>query len=162
MTGWALPIRSNFRFSYKQKNLLYNCFMEGEMSGKRISPEQAEEIIRQSLTPDEYVTTTQIKSMFLRWTKDYREGKLKKPIPDAVEDMHSNSDTDETINSKDIYIDNHYDVQNIIQTVSLCKNDWVVIKANNECYPGIVTQETESAIKWCQSQNYGMDYKCYN
>ena len=32
--GWALPIRSKFRFSIKQKRLLFKYFIEGEKSGK--------------------------------------------------------------------------------------------------------------------------------
>ena len=38
--GWALPIRKKFKFSIKQKNLLYDYFMQRETSGKKLSPDQ--------------------------------------------------------------------------------------------------------------------------
>ena len=31
--GWALPVRSNFRFSFEQKTILYDCFINGELTG---------------------------------------------------------------------------------------------------------------------------------
>ena len=33
--GWALPVRSTFRYTNEQKSLLHRYFMEGEISGKR-------------------------------------------------------------------------------------------------------------------------------
>ena len=38
--GWALPACSNFRFSLEQKNMLYKCFMDGEKTGNKVSPEE--------------------------------------------------------------------------------------------------------------------------
>ena len=38
--GWALPVRSNFRYSHNQKKLLYDIFIEGELSGKKKSLEE--------------------------------------------------------------------------------------------------------------------------
>ena len=38
--GWVLPTQSNFCYSYKQKKYLYDQFMEGELSGKKKSPDQ--------------------------------------------------------------------------------------------------------------------------
>ena len=32
--GWALPVRKNFRFSERQKKILYKVFMNEEVSGK--------------------------------------------------------------------------------------------------------------------------------
>ena len=40
--GWALPIRSKFRFTYIQKKLFYGYFIQGEKTGKKMSPEQVE------------------------------------------------------------------------------------------------------------------------
>ena len=37
--GWALPIRKKFKFSIKQKKLLYDYFIQGETSGKKLSPD---------------------------------------------------------------------------------------------------------------------------
>ena len=38
--GWALPMRKKYKFSIKQKKLLYEYFMQGETSGKKLSPDQ--------------------------------------------------------------------------------------------------------------------------
>ena len=40
--GWALPQRVNFRYTYEQTFLLYTIFMEGEKTGKKMSPEEVE------------------------------------------------------------------------------------------------------------------------
>ena len=40
ITGWGLPKRKPFRYSTKQKTLLMEMFLEGEESGKKMSPEQ--------------------------------------------------------------------------------------------------------------------------
>ena len=39
-TGWALPVRQKFRFSSKQKKILYKYFIDGETSGKKFSAQQ--------------------------------------------------------------------------------------------------------------------------
>ena len=67
--GWALPVRSSFRFSDKQKQLLYGYFIHGEEAGKKMSPEQVHLLLRKKLSTDEYVTSQQIRSLFSRWTK---------------------------------------------------------------------------------------------
>ena len=64
--GWALPIRSKFRFSKQQKSLLYGYFIDGEESGKKMSPEQVHLLLRKDLSPDQYVTSQQIRSLFSR------------------------------------------------------------------------------------------------
>ena len=74
--GWALPIRKKTRFTDKQKKLLYDIFIQGEESGKKNSPHQAHLQIRKSLTPEEYVTPQQIKSLFSRWSQLKQKGKL--------------------------------------------------------------------------------------
>ena len=49
--GWALPVRSTFRFSYGQSSLLYTYFMEGEQAGKKMSPDQVEKLLHKDLDP---------------------------------------------------------------------------------------------------------------
>ena len=71
--GWAIPVRRNFRFSYTQKQILYNLFMDGEKTGNKVSSEDAANIIRQRLTTSEYVKPQQIKSLFSRYAKQLRE-----------------------------------------------------------------------------------------
>ena len=65
-SGWALPVRKNFRFSEKQKKILYKVFMDGEVSGKKMSPEQVHLELSKVLTPIEYVSSQQIRSLFSR------------------------------------------------------------------------------------------------
>ena len=81
-TGWALPVRSNFRYTYKLKKVLYDIFIEGETKGKNTSPEQVEKILRQKLQVSEYVTSKQIRSLFWRWSIMCRQGKRKEPTDD--------------------------------------------------------------------------------
>ena len=69
--GWALPLRSNFRFTAVQKKLLYEIFIRGEKGGKKSTAEQSSLLIRHKLKPDEYVTPKQIESLFSRWSKMY-------------------------------------------------------------------------------------------
>ena len=38
--GWALPVRTSFRFKKRQKNFLFKAFADGEHSGKKASPEE--------------------------------------------------------------------------------------------------------------------------
>ena len=33
--GWALPVRTSFRFKKRQKNFLFKAFADGEHSGKK-------------------------------------------------------------------------------------------------------------------------------
>ena len=79
--GWALPKRSNFRYSFKQKSLLYNIFMDGQKTGKKKSPEEAEICIRKELRPHEYVSSQQIRSLFSTFAKQLKDGTLKEPQP---------------------------------------------------------------------------------
>jgi hypothetical protein len=74
--GWALPVRSNFRFSQYQKKILYKLFLTGEETGRKVSPEDAEMEIRKQLDVSQYVTSQQIKSLFSRWSKKLRNGTL--------------------------------------------------------------------------------------
>ena len=78
-TGWALPVRSHFRYTYKLKKVLYDMSIEGETKGKKMSPEQVEKILRQKLQVSEYVTSKQIRSLFWRWFIMCRQGKHREP-----------------------------------------------------------------------------------
>ena len=54
--GWELSVRNNSRFSEKQKKIFYKVFMHGEVSGKKMSPEQVHLELRKVLIPTEYVS----------------------------------------------------------------------------------------------------------
>ena len=53
--GWALPIRSTFRYSLKQKIVLYEYFMKGEENGKKMSADQVAKLSRNKLGTFEYL-----------------------------------------------------------------------------------------------------------
>ena len=61
--GWALPTRSTFRYTNRQKRILHGYFMEGEESGNKMSPEEVQLLLRKKLLPEEYVSTQQIRSL---------------------------------------------------------------------------------------------------
>ena len=52
------------RATAKQKNLLYQYFIQGEESGKKLSPDQVHRRLKKDLSPNEYVTSQQIRSLF--------------------------------------------------------------------------------------------------
>ena len=64
-----------------------------------MSPEQVEKILRQKLQVLEYVTSKQIRSLFLRWSSMYRQGKLKEPTEDQtqknVDNLQDGNDSDD-------------------------------------------------------------------
>ena len=66
--GWALPVKRKTKFSQKQRTMLFDLFMQGEKSGKKVSPKQAHLMLRKKLDPDNYVTSQQIRSLFSRWS----------------------------------------------------------------------------------------------
>ena len=51
--------------------------MEGENSGKKVTPEMVAQESRQQLNRDYYVTPQQVKSLYSRWTKQLRNGTFK-------------------------------------------------------------------------------------
>ena len=56
--------------------MLYKYFMDGENSGKMMSPEEVHILLHQDLTADEYVTSQQIRSLYSNWSKKLREGNI--------------------------------------------------------------------------------------
>ena len=44
--------------------MLYKYFMDGENSGKKMSPEEVHILLPQDLTPDKYLTSQQIQSLY--------------------------------------------------------------------------------------------------
>ena len=83
--GWGLPHRVSFRYTYEQKIILYNIFMEGEKTNKKKSAEETELIIRKKLKPHQYVTSTQIRSLFSTFAKKLKDGTLSPPTPKSVD-----------------------------------------------------------------------------
>ena len=75
--GSCLPVRKNFRSKEPQKRISLQLFMEGENSGKKVTPGMAAQEIRQQLNRDDYATPEQVKSLYSRWSKQMRNGTFK-------------------------------------------------------------------------------------
>ena len=52
--GWALPVHTSFRFKKRQKNFLFKAFADGEHSGKKASPEEVHQNMRNFFDPMDY------------------------------------------------------------------------------------------------------------
>ena len=87
-TGWALPQRKSVRFNKKQLQFIINIFLAGERSMCKQSPESVEVKMRSWRKDDgtklfvrhEYMTRTQIKGLFAKYTKLTRQGKMDEAI----------------------------------------------------------------------------------
>ena len=70
--GWALPVRTSFRFKKIQNNFLFKAFADGEHSAKKASPEEVHQNMRNFFHPVDCCSVRQIKSLFSRWSQDLR------------------------------------------------------------------------------------------
>ena len=143
--GWALPTRSNFRYTNKQKQVLFKYFMEGEESGNKMSPEEVA-LLRKKLLPEEYVSVQQIRSLFSRWSKLYIEGKLRPPSDE--EDYETGKD--DNIDHDDDWDAEQYKIDLNNVTSKLCSQweveDWVTIVYDKQLYPGVIADVSYSGI----------------
>ena len=132
--GWALPTHTYFRFDNTQKKLLYKYFIEGEKSGKKMSPEQVEKLIRKDLPLNQYLTVKQIRSLFSRWSKQYRQGTLQEPSDNIIDEVVGSKEEEEEIIKENIA----EQIENVVDEFNLNPDDWVVIKYGDEWFPGII------------------------
>ena len=161
--GWAITERSNFRYSFEQKVILYRLFMEGEETGAKVSPEAAEKVIRQEMKdPEHYVTVQQIRSLFSTWSKSYREGKLKPPEKKKAQQSKKKTSAENTASDDEIdEIDESACVQDDDEAVEyhncltnavadVCSqwevDDWVVVKYDNDKFPGQITTVEDGGV----------------
>ena len=158
MQGWALPQRSNFKYSYLQKKLLYDIFMDGEKNGKKRTPEQAALEIRKHVdSVEQYVKPKQIRALFSRWSKKYRDGTLKPPTevaintdtPDADEIQDSDDaeqfvEADEDIQEDEMFIDLGHEAMGVMGVISDWNiDDYVTVIYLKKWYPGQVKKINE-------------------
>ena len=85
--GWAFPKSKSRRFFPKQKKFLHDWFIRGEISGRKISSEKAVKEMciatvkeYKMFTPQEYLTKSQIQSLFSRMSAVQKSGKLQPSI----------------------------------------------------------------------------------
>ena len=140
--GWALPRCFNFRYTLKQKSLLFKIFMDGEISGKKKSPEEAEKIIRKDLKPEEYVTSQQIRSLFSTFAKQLRDGTLKEPEAIAREQNETSEelydpDPEENNNQHTSMIDIAQEANQVFNAIAEWNvGDYVAVKYETQWFPG--------------------------
>ena len=84
--GWALPQKCFTRFSFCQLKYIYDLFIQGETTGCKATPEKVfndmkncriNRNMNEYFSPNEYLHVSQIKFLFIRYSKLKREGKLK-------------------------------------------------------------------------------------
>ena len=156
--GWALPVRSKFRYNYRQKKLLYKYFMEGEVTGKKKNPEEVEKLLRKDLIPNEYVTVQQIRSLFSRWAKEHKNGKLTEPR----EADTSDNDVEEINRSKPDDAEYAMDLAEEVNEVlaNICNyevNDWIAIKYLSNWHPGQITKIMSNGRVEIKLMTYGIN-----
>ena len=78
--GWLLPVKNTFTYTYKEKSLLYKYFIEGEGTGKSLSPQAIHNLLRKTVQSYEYFTTQQFCSLYSIWLKEMPQGKPKQPV----------------------------------------------------------------------------------
>ena len=117
--------------------MLYKHFMDGEKSGKKMSPEEVHLLLRRELSSNEYVKPQQIRSLFSRWSKLLRAGKLTPPSEEndpIEEEVGTNEDDDiEQYN---------LDLLDLAKEVSTewQKSDWVALVYDGKWYPGVIVE----------------------
>ena len=75
--GQALPVRQNFWFSSKQRNILYKCFINDETSGKDLSAEQIH-LSNRAWNRSWWVCYKPVdQSLFSRWSRIKKDDLLK-------------------------------------------------------------------------------------
>ena len=152
--GWAIPFRSTFRYTYEQKRFLYDIFMDGQTSGKKRSPEETVTSIRSHFTSTkDYVTKTQVQSLFSSFTRKLTDGKLLPPTPPTAiattheqEKLEDDLDLDEDLSADDIGQDMVRDVieQVISKSVTWDIDTWVVIRYKRNWLPGMIIPKDSS------------------
>ena len=62
--------------------------MQGETTGRKMTPKDVHSMIRAKMEPYEYDEEHQIHALFSRWPKKYQEGTLQEPVAADSNDDH--------------------------------------------------------------------------
>ena len=89
---WGIPGRVQRLLTDTQKRLLNKIYHDGKKSGNKLSAAKAEKQLRKTLTPDEYLSVTTIKSYFSQRTQLIKQGKI---VDDSVEEDDEDTENDE-------------------------------------------------------------------
>ena len=156
--GWAIPQRSNRRFTSTQRNFLNQLF-EGEMNKSKVTPEQAHTKMKETLQPDQFLPVNSIKGYFSRRALGFRVGKETLGeilVQENVEKhMELEEDEDSEESEDDVEMEDESDdrdnnienklmegrktaVQNILSRVDvpdLKKDEWIAVNMGSCWYP---------------------------
>ncbi|XP_065675157.1 uncharacterized protein LOC136091470 [Hydra vulgaris] len=118
--------------------------MEGEVSGKKFSPEQVHLLIRKELQVSENVATQQIRSLFSRWSRLKKDKRLNEPI-DVGSTNADNEEEEETADQDLKELENEeFEKEFISIAIDLFsawhENDWIVVIYMGKWYPGIINE----------------------
>ena len=99
--GWAFPKRHFCRFNHHQQKYVYDLFIEGETTSKKDAPEKIAMEMKnlridgkKYFSSKEYLRAIQIKSLFSRYAKLKKDGKLTPPTNKTVlidDQIHNDS-----------------------------------------------------------------------
>ena len=79
--GSGLPVRSHFRYSKDQKNILYGLFIKGQKIKTKANPEKAIAEFRNKLSVDQFVKPKQVRALFTQSESLAKKRKLNMDIP---------------------------------------------------------------------------------
>ena len=100
-----------------------------------MSPEQVHLLLRKDLTPQEYVTSQQIRSLFSRWSTLKRQGKLKKPTELNTTEEHEEENIDEPDADEEEYRNDLADIaKECMDAIHLNVNEYVAVVFEGEWY----------------------------
>ena len=162
--------KSLFPFFFEKKIHLYNYFMEGETTGRKKTAEDVPEDVDLPMqehadSTKEYVKPQQIKSLYSRWSKKYREGTLQKPtVDDITNDDFQGEENDIAVDEDDFAGTYEEELHDAAAEVSQHwqVDDWVVVSYQGSLYPGVVTYLLSHlshlfSIWICGSTNFVVD-----
>ena len=157
--GWAIPKRSNRKFTPLQQNFFNKLFDQGETTGVKVTGERAPELMRDQLDPKHFVPLTSIKSYFHRRLKAIKDGKSKigEWIPEPVTNEPSVGHEEE-IEEEDEAADHDLDLQDDVENAAelqqerekltsqillqtegipdLIPDDWIAVDMGSSWLPG--------------------------
>ena len=132
-----------FGIPMNKRSCYNNIFMDGEITNKKKSPEEAELIVRQELTPSQYVTSKQIQALFSNFASKLKAGTLKPPTPkdeDEVIEVMDNQTANKDRNNENYFVDLSDEVQVVMGQISDWEiGEYVAVHYGNHWYPGEIS-----------------------
>ena len=173
--GWALPQRHTFRYTYEQKKVLYDIFVDGLKTGNKMSPEQAKKVVRKTLKVNLWVECSQIRSLFSSFSKKNKQNSLLPPKPpmqpnnvqttvvDTDEEVVVDEEEGKEVESEDLNIDIQRELLHVMSDLADWEvNDYVAVVYNDNWYPGVVTSINDDKTITVNCLEYADRFKSSN